>query len=784
MLPVHRPSTRPLHAGLSACLILSLAVLLLPGINPPAVQADTLYPAVPVSDVGTGNSLAEPNSSRMVAVSSDGTIYVAYRGTSGVRVARSTNRGQSFAPSVQISATDAPVSIAVDANGLVYVAYVTAGQVMFSRSTDGGQTFSTPVSAGTSTASSVDIAADAPYVYVLPQNGVTLLVNDNNGVGSFTARSTGLPSLVFSGILVDPESRDLFVIGDNPQLYYVRSADYGATWDSVVTPNGSVLYSTYVGGFGSIGQQVYIAGTGTTAFLLNLDTSVSSPRTFGNNLVYTGRTLAVDGEGNVIDGYSNSTDVFYAVSTDTGVTFDPPIRVATGATRLELAINPLFQDVVAVYEKNGSIYASIFASEIPPPAPVVTNPIANAQTSDATPTFSGTATADSTVTVADTTGIITFCLAIADASGAWSCTPTTALSDGDYTVSVTAATLAGSSSPTTVSFGVDATPPAPPVVTNPAAGAQFNTSTPVFSGTTTDADGITVMVRDDTSLVCIASISGGAWTCAPAYGLADGDYTLEFTANDAVGNVSTPVSRSIRIDTTPPAPPIVTSPPEGAQLNTGTPTFSGTATGEDGGTVTVAQNGTVLCTAGVSAGTWSCVSAPLSDGDQNLTITVEDVAGNLSSPADHNITIDTTAPADPPTVISPADGDWLATARPTFTGSATDAEGGLVTVKHGAVTLCSAPVSAGNWSCQATSALADGAYNLTFTLSDAVGNVGPNASLGINIDTTAPAPPVVDNPADDALLGDDRPTFSGSATGEAGSSSGCAFVRPSLPRPA
>jgi hypothetical protein len=863
MLPVHRPSTRPLHAGLSACLILALvlAALVLPGINPPAVQADTLYAAVPVSDVGTGNSLAEPNSSRMVAISSDGTIYVAYRGTSGVRVARSTNRGQSFAPSVQISPDDVPASIAVDANGLVYVAYVTAGQIMFSRSTDGGQTFSTPVSVGTSTAGSIDIAVDAPYVYILPQNGVKLLVNDNNGVGSFTARSTGLPSLVFSGILVDPESRDLFVIGDNPQLYYVRSAAHGVTWDSVVNPSGSVLYSTYIGGFGSIGQQVYIAGTGTAAFLIDLNTSDSSPRTFGNNLVYTGRTLAVDGEGSVIDGYSNGMDVFYAVSTDTGVTFDPPVRVATGATRMELAINPLFQDVVVVYEKNGRIYASTFASEIPPPAPVVTNPIADAQTSDATPTFSGTATADSIVTVAGVEGSITFCVAIADASGAWSCTPTTALSDGNYTVNVTAATLAGSSSPTTVSFGVDATPPAPPIVTSPAAGAQFNTGTPVFSGTTTDADGITVMVRDDTSLVCIASVSGGAWTCAPAYGLADGDYTLEFTANDAVGNTSTPVSRSIRIDTTPPAPPVITSPAEGAQLNTSTPTFSGTAmgedggtvtveqdgmvlctagisagawscaatvsladddytldvtatdavgnrstpasrtitidttapappvvtspaegaqlnsstptfsgtaVGEDGGTVTVEQNGTVLCTANVSAGNWSCVSAPLSDGDQNLAITVEDVAGNLSSPTDHSITIDTIAPADPPTIISPTDGDWLATARPTFTGSANDAEGGMVTVKNGAVTLCSAPVSGGTWNCQATSDLADGPYNLPVTLSDAVGNVGPNATLGINIDTTAPAPPVVDNPADGALLGDDRPTFSGSATGEAG----------------
>jgi hypothetical protein len=748
MFSVYHPSTRPLRAGLSTCLILALVLtMLLPSTNSAIVQADTLHSNVLVSDVGILNSLAEPNSSRMVAIGPDGTIYVAYRGLSGVRVAYSTNRGQSFAPSVQISAIDAPVSIAVDASGRVYIAYVTAGQIMFSRSTDDGQTFSTPINVGTSLLGSVDIAVDAPYVYLLLQNGVTLLVNDNNGVGSFTARSTGLPALAYSSVLVDPESRDLFVTGDNTQLYYVRSTDHGATWDSVVNPSGSVLLSTYSGGFGFIGRQVYIAGIGTTAFLINLETGVSSSRTFGNTLL-SGRTLAVDGDGNVIDGYSNGVNVFYAVSTDTGETFDLPVTVATGATRMELAINPMFQDIVAVYEKNGNIYASVFANEIPPTMPVVTKPTADTQTRNATPAFNGTALAGSTVTVAEAMGTPTLCTATADSSGAWSCTPATALSDGNYSVSVTADNVAGSSPPTSLNFGIDATPPAPPVVTNPAAGAQLNTGTPTFSGTTTDADGGTVTIQQGDTVLCTAGISSSTWSCV-SMPMSDGDYTLDVIATDAIGNASTPTSRDISIDTAAPAQPTLSSPEEGKPVKANL-TLTGSAEPDSTVTVTIDQDGNpattddsiTFTTTADSAGTWQVDTtsatptsgdwgAGLSDGmTPSITVTASDAAGNVSSPLYRIPTgVDTTAPAKPDALP-----DIVYQSRPTFSGE-TEGNATIQVWIDGNMVCETVADASGAWSCTPTTELDDGEHSARIVVIDEMGNQSSTDSI-MTVDTS------------------------------------------------
>ena len=87
-----------------------------------AARADVLYADVPVSDSGASNTIAYPNTSRNVAAAPDGTIYVLYRNPSGIWVARSTNRGQSFQTPVQIGTSSYEAEIAVDANGIVYVA--------------------------------------------------------------------------------------------------------------------------------------------------------------------------------------------------------------------------------------------------------------------------------------------------------------------------------------------------------------------------------------------------------------------------------------------------------------------------------------------------------------------------------------------------------------------------------------------------------------------------------------------------------------------------------------
>jgi MBG domain (YGX type) len=386
-----RPSSRSAFA-ISALVVFVLALLVPFAFQPPQVQAAPLFSAVAVSDSGTGNSLADPNSSTMVAVSRDGIIYVAYRGSNGVRVARSITNGQSFQPSVQITATNAPVSIAVGTDNVVHVGYVSSNTIWYSRSTDNGATFSTPVLIASVTATAVSIAVDAPYVYLASNRGMQVYVNDASGVGTFVERSTGLAQRAFSGLLVDPASGDLFVIGDSPALSYTVSSDNGATFATPVNPAGTVYYSTYIGGFGFIGRKVYVAGgqlvagSGTAAVLIDLDTGTSVARTFNNNTVSSSRTLAVDGEGNVVDGYSNGGNVFFAVSTDQGATFGTPTTIATGSTRMELALNPTTNSVLAAYEQGGQIFMSVYGGVLPPPPdPPTISDIADQTTAENTP---------------------------------------------------------------------------------------------------------------------------------------------------------------------------------------------------------------------------------------------------------------------------------------------------------------------------------------------------------------------------------------------------------------
>ena len=65
-----------------------------------------LFSNVLVSDVGSGNNIGSANTDRNVGVDGAGNIYVVFEGSLGIRVAKSTNRGSSFSPSVQIAATN------------------------------------------------------------------------------------------------------------------------------------------------------------------------------------------------------------------------------------------------------------------------------------------------------------------------------------------------------------------------------------------------------------------------------------------------------------------------------------------------------------------------------------------------------------------------------------------------------------------------------------------------------------------------------------------------------
>jgi hypothetical protein len=269
---------------------------------------------------------------------------------------------------------------------------------------------------------------------------------------------------------------------------------------------------------------------------------------------------------------------------------------------------------------------------------VVLAPTANGSTNDTTPTFIGIATPGSTVTVREN-GVV-LCTAVADAFGNWRCTPDTPLSEGPHTVQVTSVAPNGQiEGPVNHTFIVDTTKVSTPVLLSPLPGELTNDPTPTFSGL---ADpGSTVTISEGGRPLCTAVANqDGEWQCTSTVPLPDGVQTVTMTATDPNGNDSIPGVRTFVIDATPPDAPTVTSPADGSITADGLPTFTGVA--EPGSTVTVSENGQVLCTAVADAlGQWQCTSTvALDEGPHTIQVTATDEAGNTSAPTTVNLTVD------------------------------------------------------------------------------------------------------------------------------------------------
>jgi cysteine-rich repeat protein len=185
-----------------------------------------------------------------------------------------------------------------------------------------------------------------------------------------------------------------------------------------------------------------------------------------------------------------------------------------------------------------------------------------------------------------------------------------------------------------------------------------------ISGTATGADGQTVTVTlrgpgEPGNLVPTdtATVSAGTWslniTGSLVSGLAEGTYTLRANVSDAAGNAATEASRAFTVDITPPTITANTFAGDNlvnaSEATTGV-VLSGATTGaQDGRTVTVTLNDSVLGTATVSNGAWERSITPanlaaLGEGAHSFSLTVSDLAGNPAVAATRGFTLDRVAP--------------------------------------------------------------------------------------------------------------------------------------------
>jgi len=172
-------------------------------------------------------------------------------------------------------------------------------------------------------------------------------------------------------------------------------------------------------------------------------------------------------------------------------------------------------------------------------------------------------------------------------------TPAAGYPDGNYFWKVVAINAAGENSSAVWTFAIDATPPAKPTLMWPANGENINDNMPNLDwGAVSDASP-TVLYRvrvSDNSAFPYDNVDSG-WTAADNFKLTtqlkEGVWYWRVQARDNAGNVGeNSATRSFRVDVTPPPPPELLEPADGAATTDTTPTFRWVAVADNSMPVT------------------------------------------------------------------------------------------------------------------------------------------------------------------------------------------------------
>ncbi|MCF7646331.1 Ig-like domain repeat protein [Bacillus subtilis] len=516
--------------------------------------------------------------------------------------------------------------------------------------------------------------------------------------------------------------------------------------------------------------------------------------------------------GTTIRFFDNGSEIGSTVVAADGTwSFTPEIGLQQGVHRITMQA----QDTAG----NKSEKSATFQFEVdttPPTAPSITEirdntgqftgNVTNGKTTDETkPVLSGSgAEAGSVVKIYDNGTFLGE--TIANANGTWSFTPTTDLAEGEHIFTVTATDKAGNEGISSPSWtiNVDTTAPDVPTIAKVvnAAGDELaldvvtNERRPTLSG---EAEkGSTVTIYDNGRLIgTVTAAADGTWSLELSHNLTQGEHKFTIKATDAAGNETAGTDPfTLTVDTIAPNRPEISSITDAVGDITGTlapnamtddarPTLSGKA--EAGSRVTIYDQGEEIGFVTADAnGLWTYVpDNNLSEGTHSFTVTATDIAGNVSTTSKaFTITVDTIAPEAPEFTIGydavgPVVGDFASGAiindnRPKLSGSGAEANAQVKIYQDGALVATVRADVTGQWSWKSATALNDGSYEFTATVTDTAGNVSQASSaFSVTIDTVAPEKPVIDTITDDVapvegsvvnggFTNDNTPTLSGS----------------------
>ncbi|ECE6272851.1 Ig-like domain repeat protein [Salmonella enterica subsp. diarizonae] len=367
-------------------------------------------------------------------------------------------------------------------------------------------------------------------------------------------------------------------------------------------------------------------------------------------------------------------------------------------------------------------------------------------THNSTPTFSGSTEAGLKVTITLNGQNYTV---TANNAGKWSFTVPETLRDGNYDYSISTVDKAGNLSPTitgtltvdnssvALTGGLDTT--ADPNIAN----GWSNHNDQTLKGTTTP--GATVIVTINGMTYTPIVTADGNWTLALP-GLSNNSYSYTVTATNTAGKSST-ISGQFVIDNTPPTTTVGLSAATDSGVlgdfitNNETPVFTGKT--KPGATITLTIGGQTHTVVADNQGNWEVtVNTPLNSGTHNYTVSITDLAQNVSTPLNGELNIQSGNMAGLVTGGLDIDsntgdtGDTITSnTKPNFSGTAPTGVTVIVTI--GGKTYKTVADQHGNWKLAITSPLRDGDHDYSISLEDVAGNQSPPIMGKITIDSVS-----------------------------------------------